>query len=319
MLPVVSGILLLSGLGKGTGIAAQDRFDQDALLEFENLGSVTLMHIGDLLGQIVPQYHRPAEVNIGVAEGADKMPYLTGEAFRIRYGIGGGTPMDYAFTHENFTELAKVYGKIGGLDRVATVLNAIRSARSEALFLQSAMAGRDAGVKLGPNRMDLAPVTNALLPDFVPNQTAVDAVTAPHIVMERGGVMIGVIDPNLPTPSDNRHKQVQRAVDVLREQAADQAFSADLEQPHTRDMLRVGGLGFTLAIENQTGERISDLTVLASGAALDPEQTYTVTGWSTSDDGAQGPPLWEVLERYIRRQRRVGTIKVSAVTVETPK
>lgn len=116
---------------------AQDRFDQAALLDFEPLGQITLMHMGPLLGELMPHYHRPPEMRIGVGDAAGKVPYLTGEAFRVRYGIGGRSPLDYAHTHENFVEHARAYGKMGGVDRVATVLNAIRAERPGALFLTS--------------------------------------------------------------------------------------------------------------------------------------------------------------------------------------
>lgn len=122
------------GVALGGPLAAQDRFNQDSLLDFWPLGKITLMHIGPLLGEMMPHYQRPPEVRIGVGEAAGKVPYLTGEAFRIRYGIGGRTPMDYAFTHEHFVEHARAYGKMGGVDRVATVLNAIRAQRPGALF-----------------------------------------------------------------------------------------------------------------------------------------------------------------------------------------
>jgi len=60
---------------------------------------------------------------------------LTGEALRIRYGVGGRTPLDYALTHEHFADHARAYGKMGGLDRLATVIKAIRSAQPRTLVL----------------------------------------------------------------------------------------------------------------------------------------------------------------------------------------
>ncbi len=127
-----AAVLAISASGT---VAAQDRFDFKALMDFWPVGQITLMHIGPLMGQMMPHYQRAPEVRIGVGDAAGKVPYLTGEAFRIRYGIGGRTPMDYAHTHEHFVEHARAYGKMGGLDRVATVLNAIRAERPGALFL----------------------------------------------------------------------------------------------------------------------------------------------------------------------------------------
>ena len=46
-----------------------------------------------------------------------------------------GSPEAYALTYNEFSALAKTYGRMGGLDRVATVINSIRSDRPDALLL----------------------------------------------------------------------------------------------------------------------------------------------------------------------------------------
>jgi sulfur-oxidizing protein SoxB len=43
--------------------------------------------------------------------------------------------MDYALTYDDFTALAQTYGRMGGLDRVSTVVKAIRAERPDALLL----------------------------------------------------------------------------------------------------------------------------------------------------------------------------------------
>ena len=63
-----------SGFGNWARLAAQDRFDQDALLEFETFGNVTLMHVTDIHGQLKPIYFREPSVNIGWATTGAKCP-----------------------------------------------------------------------------------------------------------------------------------------------------------------------------------------------------------------------------------------------------
>src|SRR5579871_4001522 len=108
---------------------AQQRLRQADLMRFDSLGNVTLVHIADLHAQLVPIYFREAAVNIGVGEARSQVPHVTGAALLDRYGIPPGSPAAYALTADDFAALAKAYGRMGGLDRIATVVNAIRAER----------------------------------------------------------------------------------------------------------------------------------------------------------------------------------------------
>jgi S-sulfosulfanyl-L-cysteine sulfohydrolase len=114
---------------------AQQRLRQDDLLRFTPLGNVTLVHIADLHAQLVPVYFREASANIGAGEARGQVPHLTGAAFRDRYGIALDSPAAYALTADDFTALAGAYGRMGGLDRIATVLAAIRAERGNKMAL----------------------------------------------------------------------------------------------------------------------------------------------------------------------------------------
>ncbi len=155
------------GLGLGGQAAAQDRYDQDELLQFYPLGQVTLMHASDLRGQILPHFYRPAESHVVRQAEADQPENLSGEALRIRYGIGGLQPQDMAFTHENFVDLAMAYGKMGGLAHLMTLVRGIRSLRPGAQLLlggDSAVGLRDG---LGSKSADLQRLWEVLSPDAV--------------------------------------------------------------------------------------------------------------------------------------------------------
>ncbi len=58
-------------------------------------------------------------------------PHVTGADFLKLYNIEAGSPDAYALTSEDFAALAKSYGKMGGMDRVATVIKRIRAERGE--------------------------------------------------------------------------------------------------------------------------------------------------------------------------------------------
>ncbi|MDQ2078957.1 thiosulfohydrolase SoxB [Xanthobacteraceae bacterium Astr-EGSB] len=116
----------LSSVGR---VAAQQRLTQDELLKFDSVGNVTLLHITDIHGQLVPVHFREPSINLGVGEARGLPPHLTGTDFLAKFGIPARSAAAYALTAEEFTELAKSYGKIGGLDRAATVIKAVRAER----------------------------------------------------------------------------------------------------------------------------------------------------------------------------------------------
>jgi S-sulfosulfanyl-L-cysteine sulfohydrolase len=114
---------------------AQQRLTQKELLAFEPLGNVTLVHVTDIHGQLMPLYFREPSTNLGVGEAKGLPPHVTAKEFLARFGIAPGSSAAYALTSEDFEALAKTYGKIGGLDRAATVIKAIRAERGDKVAL----------------------------------------------------------------------------------------------------------------------------------------------------------------------------------------
>src|SRR4051794_19401003 len=110
---------------------AQQQLAQADLLAFEPLGNVTLVHLTDIHAQLRPVFFREPSINLGVGEAKGQPPHVSGSAFLDRYGIAAGSPAAHALTPEDFTALAKAYGRMGGLDRIATVVKAIRAERGE--------------------------------------------------------------------------------------------------------------------------------------------------------------------------------------------
>ena len=66
---------------------AQGRLTQDELLGFEGLGNVTLVHVTDIHGQLVPLHFREPSVNIGVGEAKGVVPHITGKAFLEKFAL----------------------------------------------------------------------------------------------------------------------------------------------------------------------------------------------------------------------------------------
>lgn len=124
-----AGIVIANGLGPLGRAAAQQRLKQADILQFDAVGQVTILHIADLHAQLVPGYCREPSLNVGVGDAAGVVPHLTGDDFIRHFGVDARSAAAHALTSNDFTALAEYYGRLGGLDRVATVVKAVRAER----------------------------------------------------------------------------------------------------------------------------------------------------------------------------------------------
>ncbi|MEL7280685.1 MAG: thiosulfohydrolase SoxB, partial [Pseudomonadota bacterium] len=541
-----AAMLGASGFGNWARLGAQQALTQDQLLEFETFGNVSLIHITDIHGQLNPIYFREPHVNIGVGENKGAVPHLTGAAFRNLYGIQDGSAQHYALSSGDFTALARAYGRVGGLDRVATVINAIRADRPDAILLDGGDTWHGSYTCWKTQGQDMVNVMNALGPDAMTfhweftlgsdrvaelvndlpfaalGQNIFDAewdepteLFAPYKMFERGGTKIAVIGQAFPytpianprwmfpeyafgirdenmaamveevrnqgaecvvvlshngfdvdkkmasivpgidvilsghthdalpepavigdtilVPSGSNGKFVSRVdldirdgrmmgyksklipvfsdviapdaemaalieaerapylaqmtevigqtdsllyrrgnfngtwddlicdallsereaeialspgvrwgptlipgqditredifcvtsmsygeayrtemtgefLKVVLEDVADNIFNPDPYYQQGGDMVRTGGLGYRIDVAKPQGERISNMTLLSTGEAIDPARSYIVAGWASVTEGTEGPQIWDVVERHIAK---LGTVTVN--------
>lgn len=151
-----------SGFGNFSKLAAQQKLKQEDLLEFDTYGNVSLIHVTDIHGQLKPIYFREPEINLGVGSALGQVPHITGANFRRMYGINDGSPSHYALTHNDFSALAQQYGRVGGLDRVATVIKAIRADRPDAILLDGGDTWHGSYTCHHSQGQDMVNVMNAL-------------------------------------------------------------------------------------------------------------------------------------------------------------
>jgi sulfur-oxidizing protein SoxB len=154
-----------SGFGNWSLLSAQQALTQDDLLQFDTFGNVTLIHMTDIHAQMTPVYFREPEMNIGVGANKGYVPHITGADFRKLYGIADGSPTAYGLTYDDFAALGKTYGRIGGMDRAATVINAIRAARPDALLLDGGDTWHGSYTCYQTAGQDVVNVMNVLKPD----------------------------------------------------------------------------------------------------------------------------------------------------------
>src|SRR5579872_5226462 len=170
-LQVTAATVALTGAtGTLARAATRQTITQQELLRFDAVGQVTILHFGDIHAQLVPLYFREPSVNIGVGPDAGLPPHLTGDHFLHAFRIAPGTPEAYAFTCSDFAALAQSYGRLGGLDRIATLVKAIRAERpGRTLLLDSGDTWQGSYISLKERGADMVRAMNAL---------GVDAMTA---------------------------------------------------------------------------------------------------------------------------------------------
>ena len=217
-----------SGFGNWARLAAQQSLSQSDLLDQETTGNVTLIHITDIHAQTQPIWFREPEINLGVGQVVGKPPHVTGADFRRMFDIETGSALDYALTYDDFTALARTYGRMGGFDRISTVVKHIRGDRPDALVLDGGDTWQGSLPALRSEGADMVRLFNALKTDAMTSHweftLGIDRVTdiienelghaflganvfdnvwdepayEPYKMFERGGVQIAVIGQAFP-------------------------------------------------------------------------------------------------------------------------
>jgi sulfur-oxidizing protein SoxB len=92
--------------------------------------------------------------------------------------------------------------------------------------------------------------------------------------------------------------------EILRimEDVADNLFHPDPYYRQGGDMVRLGGLTYTIDPERPMGRRVGDVRIGGRPLALD--RRYKATGWASLAE-ADGPPAWDVVADHLRRLKRV--------------
>ena len=154
---------LTGGMGSISRLAAAQRISQDELLAFKPVGQVSLLNFTDCHAQLVPLYFREPSVNFGVGAAKGKPPHITGRDFLKHFGLAAQSPAAYAFSSEDFTALARSYGRVGGMDRMATLIKAIRAERpGRTLLLDGGDTWQGSYTALKTQGADMVEIMNAL-------------------------------------------------------------------------------------------------------------------------------------------------------------
>ncbi|ETW96761.1 MAG: hypothetical protein ETSY2_45820, partial [Candidatus Entotheonella gemina] len=161
------------------------------------------------------------------------------------------------------------------------------------LICQALLTERDAEIALSPGfrwGATLLPGQDITLED-VYNQTA---ITYPHAY---------------------RLDMTGEQLKLILEDVADNLFNPDPYYQQGGDMVRVGGMGYRIKTREKMGSRIHDMTLLKTGQPIEPGRKYVVAGWASVNEGTQGPPIYDVVTRYITNQKTVSIPENSSIRV----
>jgi len=93
---------------------------------------------------------------------------------------------------------------------------------------------------------------------------------------------------------------------TILEDVADNLFNPDPYLQQGGDMVRVGGMQYTIAPLEKMGNRISNMTL--NGKPIDANKTYKVAGWAPVAESAREnktTPIWDVVAGYLRDKKSI--------------
>ena len=130
-------------------------------------GNVTLLHFTDCHAQLLPVHFREPDVNIGVGDANGRAPHIVGEKLLKQVGIKAGSRDAHAFTHLDFVEASKTFGKVGGFAHFATLVKQVRAQRPGALLLDGGDNWQGSATALWTNAQDMVDVSRQLGVDIM--------------------------------------------------------------------------------------------------------------------------------------------------------
>ena len=98
-------------------------------------------------------------------------------------------------------------------------------------------------------------------------------------------------------------------IKTILEDVADNIFNPDPYYQQGGDMVRVGGMQYTVTPNAAMGQRINNMTL--KGQLIEADKTYKVAGWASVQEGAQGEPIWDVVSGYLRDKKVIKGVQIN--------
>jgi len=106
-------------------------------------------------------------------------------------------------------------------------------------------------------------------------------------------------------------------IKTILEDVADNLFNPDPYYQQGGDMVRVGGLHYTIDPAASMGKRISEMRL--NGNLIDANKSYKVAGWAPVSEAAKnlgGEPIWDVIARHLRDIKTIKAVKLNEPVIK---
>jgi S-sulfosulfanyl-L-cysteine sulfohydrolase len=94
----------------------------------------------------------------------------------------------------------------------------------------------------------------------------------------------------------------------IMEDVCDNMFNADPYYQQGGDMVRTGGIQYSVRPNETIGKRIGDMMI--KGKPVDPNKKYKMAGWASVTEGVTGTPIWDVVADYLRDKKVIKNVKL---------
>lgn len=121
MLAMAGAAIGVNGSAVGRNPGSGDIYAADPF------GQARLMHFTDCHAQLLPVYYREPNVNLGFGSAFATPPHLVGDALLQHADIPADSRFAHAFSHLDFVQAARRYGKVGGFSHLQTLVKRLRS------------------------------------------------------------------------------------------------------------------------------------------------------------------------------------------------
>jgi S-sulfosulfanyl-L-cysteine sulfohydrolase len=114
-------------------------------------------------------------------------------------------------------------------------------------------------------------------------------------------------------PATTLNTMTGETIHDIMEDVCDNLFNADPYYQQGGDMVRVGGISYSIDPNETIGKRITNMTI--DGKPMDADKRYKVAGWAPVGEGVTGMPIWDVVAEYLRDVKVVKSVKLNQPTV----
>ena len=101
-------------------------------------------------------------------------------------------------------------------------------------------------------------------------------------------------------------------IKTILEDVADNLFNPDPYYQQGGDMVRVGGLKYTINPNASMGNRISEMRL--NGELIQASKLYKVAGWAPVSEVSReigGEPIWDIVAKYLRDVKTIKSVKIN--------